>query len=126
MRDTPISRKRNCPFAKRQGNPASTEKCQLHPNAPLARSNATWEYFRDAPGSADLGLTGGTYMDVQDRQDGIFSYGTLNKTIIGGSFDVFNEQPTGPQNKVIPILSILYIHVNSPPQSQPDIVLYGN
>ena len=54
-------------------------------------------------------------MDVQDRQDGIFSYGTLTETIIDDSFDVFNEQPTGPQNKVIPIVSILYIHANSPP-----------
>jgi GxxExxY protein len=33
--------------------------------------------------------------DRQDRQDGIISYGTLTKTIIGCSFDVINELGAG-------------------------------
>jgi len=34
-------------------------------------------------------------MDAQDRQDGILSYGTLTKKIIGYSFEVINEPGAG-------------------------------
>jgi GxxExxY protein len=37
----------------------------------------------------------GTNMDVQDKQDGIISCGSLTKAIIGCSFNVINELGAG-------------------------------
>ena len=79
-------------------------------------------------------------MDGQDTQDGILSFGTPNKTIIGGSFEFINEFGARflesvyekaliialrdscfafeSQNHTNPILYILSIHVNSVPARQ--------
>lgn len=54
-------------------------------------------------------------MDVEDRQDG--KLGSLTRKDTEDSFGVINERHIGRKlitKKIIPILSILYIHVNSP------------